>query len=684
MVESRIKKGMTRKEIDDFVDHALSELTLKEKVSLMSGVKDFLRDILEDEGVGGRRAYRGTEIERLGIPPYIFTDGPRGCVIDGSTCFPVTIARGASWDVELEERIGEAMGKEVRAHGGNFFGGVCVNILRHPSWGRSQETFGEDPFLLGEMGSALTRGIQKHNVMATVKHYALNNIENTRFKVNVETDERTLREMYLPHFKRIIEEGCATVMSAYNKFRGKYCGHNDYLLRTILKGEWGFEGFVHSDWFHGLRDTMGGITGGLDVEMPKSTFYGRKLLKAAKKEEVDITLIDEATRRIIRTVLKFTTREDHQEYDKELIACADHVQLALETAEKSMVLLKNEGGLLPLDLKEISSVAVIGKLADLVNTGDRGSSNVHQDNIITHLEGIKQVFGENSKVIHDDGSDITNTKKIAQQADVSIIIVGLTYEDESENIPGDVPGMESTGDRLNLGLKENEIELINEISKINPKSIVVLVGGGAILMEEWKDNVPAILMSWYSGMQGGIALANILSGKANPGGKLPFTITTDPSHYPLFDAETDEIKYDYYHGYMLMDKENITPAFPFGFGLSYTSFKHENLKAKVDGDSIVATVDVTNTGKVIGDEVTQLYIGLENSSVDRPRKVLKGFTRTTLEPSETKNITIVVKKRDLAWYNPDSHEWEVENMKYKILVGSSSVSDELLSTDLEI
>lgn len=684
MTETQVKKGMTEKEIDDFVEYALSELTVKEKVKLMSGVPRFYLKIGVDLGKIGKRAYPGHEIKRLGIPTFAFTDGPRGCIITGSTCFPVSMARAASWDVDLEERVGDAIGKEVRAQGGNLFGGVCVNILRHPSCGRAQECYGEDPFLMGEMGAALTRGVQKHNVMATVKHYALNNIENTRFKVNVETDERTLREMYLPHFRRIIEEGCATVMSAYNKFRGKYCGHNDYLLRTILKGEWGFEGFVHSDWMWGVKDTVGGITGGLDVEMPRASYYGKKLVKAIKDGRVKPELIDEATSRILKTLLKYTTREEPMEYTKDLIACSEHVDLALEVAEKSMVLLKNEGDLLPLDMENMSKLAILGPLADLVNTGDKGSSNVLQKDVTTPLEGINQILGDKATILHDEGEDVEAAIDIAKNADVAIIVVGLTHKDESEFVPPFIPGLSSAGDRLHLGLKDHEIDLIKAVSKVNQNCVVVLVGGSAILMEEWKEKVPAILMAWYSGMRGGIALANVLSGKVNPSGNLPFTIASDPGHYPPFDAESDEVEYDYYHGYMKMEKESINPAYPFGFGLSYTQFKHANLHAKVAGDAIEVTVDVTNTGKVKGDEITQVYIGLENSKVDRPKKVLKGFARTELEPAETKKVKIEVKRSDLAWYNPDARAWEIEDIEYKILAGPSSIDADLLSTNLVI
>ncbi|MBY9013972.1 MAG: glycoside hydrolase family 3 C-terminal domain-containing protein, partial [Candidatus Lokiarchaeota archaeon] len=422
-------------------------------------------------------------------------------------------------------------GKEARAQGANLFGGICINLLRHPAWGRAQETFGEDSFHMGEFGAAVIRGVQKHNVMATAKHYAVNSIEYSRFKVDVQISERTLREVYLPHFKRCIEDGCATVMSAYNKVRGEYCGHNSYLLRDILKGEWGFDGFVHSDWMNGLRDTTKGILGGLDVEMPRAKYYGKKLEKAIKLGNVPLKLVDDSIRRILRTVLKFTTKEDPQNYDSDLIGCEDHVLIAREVAEKSMVLLKNQNKLLPFNTDEIDTLALLGPLADKKNTGDHGSSHVRQKNIVTPLQGIKNSVGNKIEVFHNDGHDIDVAQQIAQSVDSVVLVVGYTSEDEGEYIPHISKGL---GDRPNLGLKEDDIKLIEAVAKVNKKCVVVLVGGSAILMEEWKEKVPSILMAWYSGMEGGNALANVLFGKVNPSGKLPFTIPKDPAHLPYF------------------------------------------------------------------------------------------------------------------------------------------------------
>jgi len=670
---------MTEKEIDDIVTKVLDMMTLKEKVASMSG-NNFYLLVLKDRKFGVR-PYPGGGVKRLDIPPFLFTDGPRGVIMPKSTCFPVSMARGASWDILLEEKIGEVIGKESRAQGANLFGGVCINLLRHPAWGRAQETYGEESFHIGEFGAALVRGVQKHNVMATAKHYAANSIEYSRFKVDVQMSERTLREVYLPHFKRCIEENCATIMSAYNKVRGEYCGHNSYLLRDILKDEWGFEGFVHSDWMYGLKDTKRGILGGLDVEMPRAKYYGKKLEKAINRGEISPNLVDDSIRRILRTVLKFTTKEDPQKYDSDLIGCSDHVLLAREAAEKSMVLLKNQEKLLPFNANEMDTLAVFGYLADLKNTGDHGSSHVRQKNIITPLQGIKNSIGDKMKVIYDEGHDIDVAQQLAQSVDAVVLVVGYTFKDEGEYIPHFSKGL---GDRTNLSLKENDIKLIDAVAKVNKKCVVVLVGGSAILMEEWKEKVPSILMAWYSGMEGGHALANILFGNVNPSGKLPLTIPKDPAHLPDFKIDIDEIEYGYYHGYTLMEKENIESAFPFGFGLSYTEYKYENIRVESTEEKIIVSVDVSNIGAIAGEEIVQLYVGFENSSVDRPIKLLRGFKRVALKPKETKTVSIDVWKKDFAWYNPENNAWEVENITYTIYIGASSNKKDLLTKKLTV
>ncbi|MFX1572757.1 MAG: beta-glucosidase [Promethearchaeota archaeon] len=674
-----IKKGITEEEIENFVQYVLNNMSLKEKVHQMTG-NGLILKVLKDRGVG-RRVYDGAGSKKFKIPPFKFTDGPRGVVIPGSTCFPVSIARGASWDVNLEHKIGDIIGKEVRAHGGNLFGGVCINLLRHPSWGRAQETYGEDPFLIGEFGASLTRGVQKHNVMATAKHFAANSIETARFKVNVKIDERTLREVYLPHFKRCVEEGCATIMTAYNKVRGNYCGHNKYLLRNILKSEWNFQGFVHSDWMRGVKSTIGGITGGLDVEMPRAKYYKyRRVKKALQQGKISQAMIDEAVGRIMRTILHYVTKEDPQTYESAIIGCEEHCRIALEAAEKSMVLLKNEENILPLNKNKINKIAIFGRLATIKNTGDRGSSNVTTRYVIIPLKGIQNYLGDSVEILYIEGSDKESVRSIAKEVDAAILIVGLDHKDEGEFIRE----LKIGGDRENLSLHDNEIELIKLVASENQNCVVILIGGSAIIMEEWKDQVPAILVAWYSGMEGGNALAKIIFGDVNPGGKLPFTIPKDPNHLPFFDKNADEIEYGYYHGYTLFEKEGLEPAFAFGFGLSYTTFSYGNLQVEVKDEKVIATVDIKNTGKVAGDEVVQLYIGFEESQIDRPLKLLKGFSRVHLEPNETETVKIEVPIKNLAWYNPESKSWEIEYINYTLYMGGSSRAKDLLTTQFTL
>ncbi|MFX1323413.1 MAG: beta-glucosidase [Promethearchaeota archaeon] len=667
------------KSMDEFVETTLKKMTLDEKIYAMSG-HHFFKHLFTDMKFG-KRAYSGGGVKRFNIPPFLFTDGPRGVRIPGSTCFPVSMARGATWDLGLEEQVGEVIGKEVRAHGGTLFGGVCVNLLRHPAWGRAQETYGEDPFHVGQFGVAMIKGVQKHNVMATVKHFAANSIENARFKVNVKMDERTLREVYLPHFKKCIEKGCATVMTAYNKLRGEYCSHNEYLVRDILKKEWDFTGFVHSDWMDGIHDTVKGIKAGLDVEMPRAKHYGKRLKKKVLNGDVSIDLVNDSVTRIISTVLKFTSAKDPQNYNFNLVGCNDHIQVTRKVANKSMVLLKNDSKLLPFDSNEIKTISIFGSLANLKNTGDHGSSNVPQQNIVTHLQGIKNLYGNEVKIMFNEGKNLEKAKVLAQSVDAVIVIAGYTYKDEGEYIRQKI---NSASDRTNLGLKNKDIKLIKAIASANSSCVVGLVGGSAIIMEDWKDYVPAIIMTWYSGMEGGNAFADIIFGRVNPSGKLPISIPKHQDHLPFFDKDADEIEYGYYHGYSLLEMQDIEPAFPFGFGLSYTDYQYENLRVEVLNEKIIATVEVTNIGDLVGEEIVQLYVGYENSKIDRPKKSLKGFRRVQIIPKETKSIKIEIDKGDLSFYNPKTNQWELEKMIYKIMVGPSSDNKKLLSTIINL
>ncbi len=657
-------------------------MSLDQKVRQMAGDQTLVRG-----GIPMLRQYNarpicaGTDPE-LGIPPIAFSDGPRGVVMGTSTCFPVSIARGASWDPELEERIGEAIGIEARAQGANYFGGVCINLLRHPAWGRAQETYGEDPFHLGCMGVALLTGAQKH-IMACAKHYALNSIENTRMKVNVRVDERTLREIYLPHFKKCVDAGVASIMGAYNKVNGDQCCESAHLLRDILKGDWAFSGFVVSDFVYGVRIGQKAVNAGLDIEMPfRFRMTPKKMKKMVGRGLIPEALIDDAVLRILRQKLRFNRGDDPASYKLESVTSPKHILLAREAARKGIVLLKNTGPILPLNRAEVKKIAVIGKLATLPNIGDRGSSQVRPPYVVTPLEGIQRVAGGSVEVEYNRGTDPIQAIDLAKSADVVVVVAGFTQRDEGEHLA--MVG----GDRSSLNLRPVDEELILSIACVNPKVIVVLEGGSAIIIEKWKDAVAAILMAWYPGMEGGHAIGDVLFGDANPCGKLPCSFPKSPDQLPFFDPATKDIEYGYYHGYRLMDKKKVLPAFPFGFGLSYTTYSYKNAHIT---PSIVSkngqfqvSVDVTNTGSRPGEEIVQVYIEYPKTSIDRPIKDLKGFKKVALEPGETKTCTILVPISELAYFDISRKDWVIADSDYGALVGPSSREEDLLRSKFQV
>ncbi|WP_077622994.1 glycoside hydrolase family 3 C-terminal domain-containing protein [Sediminibacillus massiliensis] len=671
----------------------VDQMTLEEKVYLMSGRMSF-EQLMEDIANGHHYnwyPYPAGGNDRLGVPEMKFVDGPRGAVSGNSTCFPVSMARGATFDKDLEQRIGRAIGKEIRAHGGNLFGGVCVNLPRNPGWGRSQEVYGEDSFHLGAMGAALTKGVQEENVIACVKHYAFNSMENARFKVSVEADKRTEREVYLPHFKDCIDAGAASVMSAYNLYKGTYAGHNDYLLNRVLKEEWNFDGFVISDFIWGVKDTVEAANGGMDIEMCHTKYFGDHLVEAVKSGKVNEEKVNQAVLRIVRTLLAFTEADD-KKYGKELIGNKEHIELALEAAEKSMTLMKNNNNTLPFSKTDVKQVAVIGKLGDKGNIGDHGSSRVFPDYIVTPLEGIKSLLPE-VEVVYHDGADIEGAKQLAKSSDAVVFVVGYNHDDEGEfiNNPdedvdargGGDTGFGAGGDRkTSLGLHKEEIELVRAVGPENNQSAAVLIGGNTIMIEDWKQDVSAILMAYYPGMEGGTALARTLFGDVNPSGKLPFVLPKQESDLPQVDWDASKIKYEYYHGYAKLDKEGVEPSLPYGFGLSYTTFKISNPEFSTKNDQVVASCEVENTGEREGAEVVQLYVGYGNSSIDRPVKVLRGFERVILQPGEKQKVEITCPVDKLKFYNPETNQWELEEIDYEVYIGTSSDEKDLLEGTL--
>ena len=677
---------LTKEQVEEKARHLLAQMGLKQKIKQMSGDAPLLRGIVELLFAYNRRPWPAGEDERLSVPAIRFSDGPRGVVMRHSTCFPVSMARGASWDMGLEERVGDAMGVEARSQGANLLAAVCINLLRHPAWGRAQETYGEDPCHLGEMGAAFVRGSQRH-VMACIKHFAANSIENSRLRVDVRISERTLREVYLPHFKRCVDEGAASVMSAYNKVNGDYCSHNRHLLRDILKKEWGFEGFVMSDFLFSVHNARA-ANAGVDIEMPLPLHFGRELRRLVRKGDVSEEVIDDAVLRILRQKARFAQTGEPARYGPQAVLSPEHKALAREAAQKSIVLLKNEcltdspRRILPIDSAHVRRIAVIGKLAALPNIGDKGSSMVRPPYVITPLEGIRAVAPRECAITYSDGRDIDKAVDMARKADVAVIVAGYTHRDEGERI------LHKGGDRDTLMLKPRDETLISRIAAANPNTVVALMGGSAIITESWREKVPAILMAWYPGMEGGNALADILFGKVNPSAKLPCVFPKSESQLPLFDKRANSVEYGYFHGYRLMDREGNTPAFPFGFGLSYTTYAYKNLQLDqrevgVDG-TLRVSVDIANTGNIAGEEVAQLYVGYDGSLVERPFKDLKGFSKVLLAPGQTRQGTFVLPVKHLAYYDEEHSSWIVEPITYTVYVGSSSRMEDLLSVQFRV
>jgi beta-glucosidase len=668
-----------RLQYDGKAREIVAQMTLEEKIGLMSGNLSMLKfrwEMINGHGYN-HTPYPAGGCKRLGVPDLRFCDGPRGVVPGRSTCFPVTMARGASFDCELEERVGEAIAKEIRGVGGNFFGGVCINLPYNPGWGRSQEVYGEDSMHLGKMGSSLVRGVQKHNVIACIKHYAFNSMEFVRFKVNIRADKRTEREVFLRHFKECIDAGAAAVMSAYNQYQGEHCGHNDYLLNQVLKGEWSFDGFVISDFIFGVRDTVKGANGGLDVEMCNSHWFSIKKLKAEiEKGAVKEATIDQAALRIVRTLLAFKEAKDPQEYSPELNGCEEHMNLAREAAEKSITLIKNYAHTLPFDAGKIKKVVLVGDLGAVQNTGDHGSSWVKRAGADTLLEAFQQKFGAEN-VIFIKTKDAGDSRETILKADAVVIMAGMRHQDEGEYVSNT---SKEGGDRKDtLGLRQEDIDMITQIGRINKNTAVVLIGGNMIMVDPWFELVPAVVMAFYPGVKGGLATTRVLFGEVNPSGKLPFVTPCKESDLPQVHWLADEQVYGYYHGYAKLDKEGIRPRLPFGFGLSYTTFELGKIRLKsIQGGIARFTAEVKNTGSRAGGEVVQLYTGWNGSRVDRPVKQLQEFAKVYLAAGESRTVELRARKSDLAYFDEASNSFVEEDIEYTAYIGNSSAEEALV------
>jgi beta-glucosidase len=679
---------------DEAVSKLLSSLTQKEKLSLLDGDEPFWK------GMGSiicdrynRVPFVMGAVPRLDIPGIRFTDGPRGIVMGASTCFPVSMSRGATWDTDLERRIGHAIGLEGRAQGANYFAGICINLPRHPAWGRIQETYSEDPLLLGEFGLALHKGVRPY-LMTCVKHYALNSMEIARFRVDVDVDEAALHEVYLPHFRKLVEGGVSSVMSSYNSVRGEFAGQNHELLTDILRGKWGFDGFVLSDFIFGLRDAALSVKNGLDIEAPFSQQREMHLEKALEAGDLEWSHVDTACSRILRKQLEHVVAAGTSTPDESVVFCKDHRDLAREAAAKGMVLLKNEpvegSPLLPLDGNKIKKVAIVGRLANATNTGDRGSSAVFAPNVVTAYQGIQAAL-PHAEIHLEDTDSAEKAREVAGKVDLVICIVGYNAGDEGEYVVPSfktdpvlldlfpptaseedrkvealltAPATDSRessesiavgdgGDRKSLRLRSRDVEVIDAVSSANSNTVVSVITAGAVIMEEWVDKIPALLMMWYSGSEGGHAFADVLLGKTDASGRLPFSIPRSEEHLPFLDVEASSIKYDRWFGQRLLDKLGEPARFALGYGLSYTSFKASGLSAvqsSSDKEEVIVKATVTNTGDRAGRYVAQVY-GLTDGD-DFPGRVLIGFKPVNLEARQSAEVQVVCSSRPLQkWQN---------------------------------
>ena len=646
----------------------VAQLTNDELLGLLDGDSTFLEMIREFRRSGSSfpRMTAG-QVDRLGIPGFRFTDGPRGVGVGRCTSFPVTIARAATWDPDLERTVGDAIGREGRAEGRNQYGGICVNVTYAPGWGRSQESYGDDPVLLGVMGAALHEGVAPW-MMTTVKHFAVNSMEEARFRVDVTVAEDVLREVYLPHFQDVVDAGADVVMAAYNAVNGEWCGQHRHLLTDILREEWGFHGTVQSDWMWGLRDPVGSVGAGMDVEMPIRQQRARALPAALQDGRLDRADVVRAAARILATQLRFAARA-RPTPTADVIASDEHRALARDVARRSMVLLRNERvdgePVLPLDPDSIGRVAVLGRLADAPNQGDVGSSKVTPPmSPVTILAGLRERLGD--RVVHV-AEEVEAAVAAAGGADAAVVVVGLSSVDEGESLLGLDPDSIALfggiakyrpmawlfgrvgriaaraagwgGDRRDLRLHADDVALIEAVAAVNQRTITVVIAGGTVVMHPWDEQVASILLAWYPGMEGGHAVADVLLGDHEPAGRLPFVIPRRKDDLPVLDWDADSVTYDGWWGQRKLDRDGIEAAYPLGFGLGWTTFELSDLApGPVDGESFTAEVTVTNMGDRDGRHVVQLYARLPGH--ERPVRALVGFQSVAVAAGEARRVTI--------------------------------------------
>jgi beta-glucosidase len=692
--------------IEARINNLLPQLTLEEKVSLVHGNANFTT----------------AGVPRLGIPELWMDDGPLGVreevgeqfkivgrTDDFATAMPATLGLAATWNPELAVAYGSVIGQEAKQRGKNIMLGPSLNIQRTPLCGRNFEYMGEDPFLSSRMGVGYIEGEQAQGVSSCAKHFAANNQEFERNSINEIIDERTLREIYLPAFRAaVLEAGVLTVMGAYNLINGQHCCENAHLLNEVLKDEWGFKGAVVSDW-GGVHHTGLAALNGMDIEMGshrpyESNYLAAPFLAGLKSGEFPMTALDDKVRRHLYVMFKLNLIHDSSETN--VVAAAqtplstkEHQEISRLVAEESFVLLKNEN-LLPLDPARIKTVAVIGANAAAAFAHGGGSATIKAPYEITALQGISNRLGDGVKIIYAQGYNppvrmvrmdakpqaqnaapapdadklVAEAVDAAKSADAVIYVGGLNHRG----------GYDTEGaDRKDLKLPSGQDELLKEIVRANPKTVVVFNGGGAVEMDDaWLSRTPALLYAWYPGLEGGNALARVLFGDVNPSGKLPCTFpkkladtpTATLGTYPGTNS-TVVYKEGLLVGYRWYDTKDIQPLFPFGHGLSYTHFKYSKLNLAQNGDAkylVTAEFELANTGARAGAEVAQIYVQPVHPGVSRPVKELKGFKKVFLQPGEKQKVSVTLDPGAFAYYGVDKKGWVAEKGEYKILVGSSS------------
>ena len=669
--------------VEQRVDDLLARMTLEEKVDMVSG--------------GGWMESKANA--RLGIPAIKMADGPVGVrawfgpsaltmkansplPVINSTAFPAGVALAATWDPDILREVGRTIADEARALGRDMMLGPGVNIVRTPLAGRNFEMYGEDPYLASQLVVGYIQGMQGAGIIATVKHFAANNQEDHRQTIDAKIDERALREIYLPAFRAAVQQaGVWSVMSAYNKLNGHWCAENSWLLTDVLKKEWGFKGFVVSDW-KGTHSTAPTANAGLDLEMPSASTIVRYnnddlpkspgeigsqgamlipelLLPLVKSGEVAAATIDDKVRRLLRAMFA-NGLFDHPKPGGGQVDTPAQRAVARKAADEGIVLLKNMGGLLPLLPEKVHSIAVIGPNANVARTGGGGSSSVRTSHAITPLDAIRERAGSSITV-----SSIESPADAAK-ADVALVFVG------------DSPEVEREGwDRASMDLPAGQDDLVAAVLHANPRTVVVLNVGAPVSIEKWIDQTPAVVNAWFPGEEGGHAIADVLFGDVNPSGRLPVTfpkrLEDSPSwgHYPGENGVVDYAE-GIYVGYRWFATKHIEPRFCFGHGLSYTRFEYSDLKVTAGPEPIQVRVKVRNAGPRDGAEVVQLYVHENKPGIDRPMKELKAFRRVDLRRGETWTITFTLDRSDLAYFDLAKKRWVVDSGAYQALVGASS------------